>query len=273
MQTQLAITPDGCSWFLLNASPDLRQQMIASPELAPGAGLRSTPVVGVVLTGAEVDCVMGLLHLREFQPLCIYSTLAVRQILTEENRVFRTLERSEPPVEWCDLPLHREVRLVTGREANRAAELRCTAIPLNGAYPDYVSQTLRKALPPEEAVVGLLLAHSEKEMVFAPGLPSCGKEWKKCAQESDLAVLDGTFWSDDELVSIQGSGKTAREMGHLPLSGKGGLLDELRGAAHARRVLIHINNTNPILDEDSPEHRAVVDAGWEIAYDGMEFVL
>ena len=264
-QAQVAVSADGATWFLLNASPDLRQQVLAPRELAPNAPQRSSPIAGVVLTSADVDAVVGLLHLREFQPLRIFSTLGIRRIVTEGNVLFRTLERSDPPVEWCDLPLKKEVALAAG--------LRCTAVPLGGAYPEYVDAELRKSLALEDAVIGLVISDGQKKLLYAPGLSGISAEWKAHAVASDLALLDGTFWTNDELIQVRGSGRTAREMGHLPISGRGGLLEELRGATRPRRVAIHINNTNPILDEESAEHRAMLDAGWEIAHDGMEFHL
>jgi len=264
-QAQVAVSADGATWFLLNASPDLRQQILATPELAPHGPQRGSPIAGVVLTSADVDAVIGLLHLREFQPLRIFATRGVRRIVTERNILFRTLERSDPPVEWYDLPLGKEVALTSG--------LRCTAIPVGGSYPEYVDNDLRRTLAPEEAVIGLTVTDGTKTLLFAPGLPAKAKDWKSQVEASDLALLDGTFWTNDELTKVRGSGRTAREMGHLPLSGRGGLLEELRGATRPRRVAIHINNTNPILDEESAEHRAMLDAGWEIARDGMEFHL
>jgi len=154
-----------------------------------------------------------------------------------------------------------------------ASSFRYSAIPLGGSYPDYVSDKLRARLPANEAVVGLLIEHAGKRLFFAPTLPGSNQEWKKVAESCDLVFLDGTFWLDDELIRATGSGKTARAIGHLPLSAPDGLLQQFSGASRARRVLIHINNTNPILDEDSPEHRLVRDAGWEIAHDGMELAL
>jgi pyrroloquinoline quinone biosynthesis protein B len=272
-QTQLAVTADVSSWFLLNASPDLREQILATPRLAPITGKRGSPIAGVVLTSADVDAIIGLLHLREFHPFRIYSTPAIRRILTEGNSLFRTLERSKPPVQWCDLPLGEEVILGAAQSSSKCEALRCTAIPLGGAYPDYVDPALRKELPPEEAVIALLLSDGRKKMFFGPGLPGSSDNWKAHVRASDLALLDGTFWRDDELINVRGAGGTAREMGHPPLSGRDGLLEELRQETHPRRIAIHINNTNPILSEESAEYQAMLDAGWEIARDGMEFVL
>jgi pyrroloquinoline quinone biosynthesis protein B len=272
-QAQVAISPSGSTWFLLNASPDLRQQISVTPELAPKEGGRNTPIAAIILTSADVDSVLGLLHLREFQPLRIYATPSVRRALTEENTLFRTLERSTPSVQWESLPVNEAVRICSVGGQNAEEALSCTAIPLGGELPDYVSDGLRRKLNQAEAVVGLQLAHQGKQLLYAPGLSGRGEEWKRAATESDLALLDGTFWTDDELVKVLGGGKTARQMGHLPLSGTNGLLEQMQSLRKPRRVLIHLNNTNPVLDEESAAHRAVRDAGWEVAYDGMEITL
>jgi pyrroloquinoline quinone biosynthesis protein B len=146
-------------------------------------------------------------------------------------------------------------------------------VPLGSTYPDYVSENLRRSLSPGEAVIGLVLAQGTKQFFYAPALPGRSDEWKDWARSSDLCLLDGTFWDDNELISAGVGSKTAREIGHVPLSEAGGLLEQFASSKRGRRVLIHINNTNPILNEESPEHREVRDAGWEIAYDGMELEL
>jgi pyrroloquinoline quinone biosynthesis protein B len=272
-QAQVAISPSRSVWFLLNASPDLRQQLLQDPEFAPLEGTRSTPIAAIILTSADTDSVLGLLHLREFQPLHIYSTASVRRALTEENSLFRTLERSVPPVHWETLTLDRPVTLFQQQETGAKTNLCCRAVLLGGEFPDYVSDGLRKSLPREEAVIGLEFVQGENRFFFAPTLPGKGGDWKRLAAESQLALLDGTFWTDDELIDVRGGGKTAREIGHLPLSGPNGLLEQLQNVRNARRVLIHLNNTNPALDEESAASRALRDAGWEVAYDGMEFEL
>jgi len=272
-QAQAAISTDGSRWFLLNASPDLRQQILSSADLVPPAGSRNTPISAVVLTSADVDAVMGLLHLREFQPLQIFSTMAVRRMLTEENSLFRVLARSNPPVKWETLPLDRLMPLIPPSPVDKKSGLFCKAISLNGSFPDYMSESLRNTLAPEEAVIGLTLVSKEKKVFYAPNLPGIGDQWLRGVEESDLALLDGTFWKDDELNSIQKGSKSARQMGHLPLWGDRGLLRQPFRPSKTRRVLIHINNTNPVLNDESPESRIVRDAGWEIAYDGMELAL
>lgn len=272
-QAQAVVSPDGARWFLLNASPDLRQQILSAPELAPKTGVRSSPITAVLLTSADVDAVMGLLHLREFQPLQIFSTLGVRRALTEENSLFRVLSRSNPPARWETLALDRLVPLATASAADKRSGLFCKAVSLNGSYPEYVSEPLRQSLAPEEAVVGLSLVSNEKRAFFAPNLPGIGDAWMRSVEEADLAILDGTFWKDDELSAIQKGSKSARQMGHLPLWGDRGLLRMPFRPSKTRRVLIHVNNTNPILNEQSEECRFVRQSGWEIAYDGMEFSL
>lgn len=271
-QTQIAFSIDSKASFLLNASPDLRMQILATPELSPPDGSRRSPIAGVFLPSADVDSVMGLLHLREFTPFDIFATPAVQRILREENTIFRVLDRATPPVQWLNLPML-QASFPSSGDLPGGLTFRCSAVPLGGAYPDYVKDPPRSTFPPEEAVVGLLLEHAGKRFFFAPSLPGQNQEWKKLAEASDLMFLDGTFWNDDELMRATGSGKTARAIGHLPLSGEDGLLRQLSASGRGRRVLIHINNTNPILDEDSAEYRQVREMGWEIAHDGMEFVL
>jgi pyrroloquinoline quinone biosynthesis protein B len=272
-QAQVAVSSDPSHWFLLNASPDLRQQILAAPELSVVSASLASPISTILLTSADVDCVMGLLHLREFQPLHIYSTLSVRRILTEENSLFRVLARSNPPVRWDSLSLDRIIPLSPPTAPGAKDGLFCKAVPLFGGFPDYVSDALKAILPSEEAVIGLQLVHKEKRFFYAPSFSGLGEDWQRSVDESDLALLDGTFWKDDELIQAKRSRKTARDMGHLPLSGERGMLKRPFRLGKTRRVIIHINNTNPVLNEESPEHRAVREAGWEIAYDGMEFNL
>lgn len=272
-QAQVAVSPSQSAWFLLNASPDLRQQILSCPDLSVTSTALGSPVSTILLTSADVDCVMGLLHLREFQPLHIFSTLSVKRILTEENSLFRVLARSNPPVRWDTLPLDRLLPLVPPSSPGMKDGFFCKAVTLIGGFPDYASDSLCRSLPPEEAVIGLLLIHKEKRFFYAPSLPGLGEEWQRSVDESDLALLDGTFWKDDELTPTRRSRKTARELGHLPLYGERGLLKRPFRLGKTRRILIHLNNTNPVLNEDSPEHRAVRDAGFEIAYDGMEIEL
>jgi pyrroloquinoline quinone biosynthesis protein B len=272
-QAQVSVFPSIEQCYLLNASPDLRSQILSTPLLAPAQAPRHTPIAGVLLTSADVDSVAGLLHLREFHPLHIYATLSVRRILQEENRIFRVLDRATPPSTWHDVPLDTWFPLGPVNSSGGEQSLRCRMVPLGSTYPDYVSEDLRRSLSRGEAVIGLVLAQGTKQLFYAPAFPGRSDEWKDWARSSDLCLLDGTFWDDNELISAGVGSKTAREIGHVPLSEAGGLLEQFDSSKRGRRVLIHINNTNPILNEESPESREVQDAGWEIAYDGMELEL
>jgi pyrroloquinoline quinone biosynthesis protein B len=149
----------------------------------------------------------------------------------------------------------------------------CTPTSLACDYPDFISTELRRSLPTPEAVVALRFEQPGKSFCYAPCLSEGSIEGMKAAASSNVAFLDGTFWSDEELIEIGRGQKTAREMGHLPLSGPDGLLAQFPTDSECRKILVHINNTNPILNEDSPEHRLTHEAGFEIAYDGMELTL
>ena len=278
-QTQIAIeaNPEYAQrryWTLINASPDLRSQLLATKELQPFPdGTSSTPIRDVYLPSADVDSLLGLLHLREFQGFRILCTPAVRRIISEENSIFRVLGRAAPPVEWVPLEIASTVDTAKHHNPEGPPLVFSRAISLGGDYPDYVSGKLRATLPANQAVIGLVFDHCGKRLFVAPTLPNFSTGWKEWAASSDVVLLDGTFWSDTELINTGRSSKTAREIGHLPLSGPGGLLDQFPNSSQTRKILIHINNTNPILDEDSAAHHAVLEAGFEIAYDGMELQL
>lgn len=286
-QTQLAFTTNSRVWFLLSASPDLRTQINATPELCPGRGGRAgvrddgaavePPIGGVFLPSADVDSVAGLLHLREFQTFFVFSTPAVQRAILAENRIFRVLERADPPVKWVSLSSKGRMGFHLEEEPGSAPEFLCGTIPLGGGYPEFLSDELKRGLVPEEATSGFVIHQGEKRLFYAPSLPATPSltgpkpgGWQHWVETSDAAFIDGTFWSDEELIKTGRSKKTAREIGHVPLSGPGGLLELCPANTRGRKILIHINNTNPILDEDSAQHRAVRDAGFEIGYDGME---
>jgi pyrroloquinoline quinone biosynthesis protein B len=268
-QTQLALSTSEGAWLLVNASPDLRQQLISDPEFAPQSR-RGSPIHAVVLSSADVDSVLGLLHLREFQPFKIYCTASVQRILTEENSLFRTLDRAHPPIEWRLLSLDRETTIL---ESNSQPPILCKAVSMKGKFPDYVSDGLRRTLPHSEAVIALDFAENGKRLLFAPAIPDITEALQTQIAQSEVALLDGTFFTDDELVKVRGAGVTASSMGHVPLSGPDRLIDKLKSARNTRRILIHLNNTNPALDEESDAARMIREAGYEIAFDGMEFTL
>jgi pyrroloquinoline quinone biosynthesis protein B len=267
-QAQLGVSATGQAWFLLNASPDLRTQIEATPELHPLAGTRQSPIAGIVLSSGDLDNVLGLLLLREFQPLRIFSTAAIRQIVSQNNSFFRLLERVPEQVTWAEIRPGGVLELKSS-----GACICCRALALPGSYPAYVSGSQRERLSKDQAVLALVLESGGRKALFAPALPAITEELQTSMQDCDLLFVDGTFWSDDELQRVRGVGATAREMGHLPVGGPGGSLEHLASLKGRRKIYIHINNTNPMLDEESAPHRQVHEAGLEIAEDGWEFEL
>jgi pyrroloquinoline quinone biosynthesis protein B len=276
-QAQLACDLDQDHWLLVNASPDLRAQIEAEPCLhsRPGIAptLRHTPIAGVVLTSAELDGTIGLLLLREYASLHIYATRSVRRILTQSNSMFRMIHREERQATWHDIIPGQSFSV---RPANGAENgVRCLPLSLGGAFPEYVDRELAAHLAPDEAVLALEIEpiSGGRKFLFAPSVGHINESLLHRLSNYDLLFWDGTFWSDDELISVRGVGRRATQMGHLPLMGPSGSLAQLNGAAKQKRLLIHINNTNPILDEDSAEYAQVRAAGWDVAADGMEFQL
>lgn len=269
-QVQVAVSSDNSNWYLLSASPDLPRQIESFPRLHPGAKSRATPIAALVLPGGDLDQVLGLILLRESQPLRAYATPSIRKIIMENNIIFAMVKNQ---ISWDDVLPGREFELVSVGGANSG--VRCLPFSLTGNYPHYVSQEQASSFPPDQALLGLRLQHSSGggTVVYMPGMPSIEESWLEHLENCDLLLIDGTFWTDDELIRIQGGGRTARQMGHLPLSGPSGSLEQLSRFKRPRKIYIHVNNTNPILDEDSPEYQQVRQAGWEIAQDGAEFEL
>jgi len=269
-QTQVAISNDDRSWFLLNASPDLRQQIEATPALHPRKNGRDSPIAGVLLTSADLDQITGLLSLRELQPFRIYCTASIRRILREDNRVFAMLNRVPQQVVWTDITAGESFSLST--VAGQDSGLLCETFSLHSRYPMYVAQAA--GLSPQEASLGLIVGSSSgPRMAYLPAVPEIDDRLLERLQAVDLLLFDGTFWSDDELIKVQGSGMTARKMGHIPVSSKEGSLFKLQKLQRPRKIFVHVNNTNPMLDESSAQHRDVRAAGWEIAEDGWHFDL
>ena len=271
-QAQVAISADSRSWFLLGASPDLRGQIEGTAELHPREGVRQSPIAGAVLANADIDHVLGLLLLRELQPLRVYATESVRRILTEDNSVFAMLQRVHGQVTWTNFSPWTAFSLQN--PAGEDSGLRCRALPLGTHFPAYVSPPRRDELKLGEASLGLIVGLSSgKRLAYMPAVPQIDDALLKELESCDVLLFDGTFWSDDELIHIQGSGQTARQMGHVPVSSTEGSLVQLAGLQHPRKIYVHINNTNPMLNEAGPEYRQVREAGWEIAEDGWQFDL
>jgi pyrroloquinoline quinone biosynthesis protein B len=263
-QAQLAVTADGQHWFLINASPDLRSQIESFPELHPRATtIRNSPIRGIILTSAELDAALGLLLLRESQPISVYATESVRRLLMEDNDVFRVLQRLPDQVRWHTLVPGKKVELDD-------AGLCCTPVSSGGGFPGHVPPERAAAFDPAEAVIGLFLEHRNRQVAFLPGAPAVQQEWFQRISGCEAVLFDGTFWSEEELIRTQGHGKLAREMGHSPMSGPGGTMQHFAGVHGPRKIFIHINNTNPVLDGEGPENSEMRAAGWELAYDGMD---
>ena len=268
-QTQIAITGDGRSWFLLGASPDLRAQIESTPELHPRDGVRQSPIAGVVLASADLDHVLGLLLLRELQPLQVYATTSVRRILREDNSMFGMLHRIPDQAKWTDFESRQEFSLCHAQ--GQDSSLRCWAWSLGSHYPAYVSAERRAQLSPGEASLGLFIhSTSGSRLGYMPAVPEIDDGLLQQLDGCDVLLFDGTFWSDDELIRIQGSTQTARQMGHIPVESA---LVKLAAVRRPRKIFVHINNTNPMLNESGPEYRQVRDSGSEIAEDGCQFDL
>jgi pyrroloquinoline quinone biosynthesis protein B len=271
-QTQVAISNDDRSWFLLNASPDLRLQIEATPALHPRNPGRDSPIAGVLLTSGDVDQIAGLLSLRELQPFRIYCTPSIRRILQEDNSVFGMLNRAPEQVSWTEITSDGSFDLFTGTSGDSG--IGCTVFSLESRYPAYVSRERAASLKSEDALLGLTVRSSSgARLAYMPAVPAVDDSLLQRLEAADLLLFDGTFWSDDELIQVQGSGSTAREMGHIPVSGTEGSLRRLAGLRRPRKIFVHVNNTNPMLDESGREYREVRAAGWEIAEDGWSLDL
>jgi len=268
-QTQVAISQDGGDWFLLGASPDLRAQIESTPELHPRDGVRQSPIAGVVLGNADLDHVLGLLLLRELQPLRIYATASVRRILCKDNSIFAMLQRVPNQALWTDFTLGTKFQLCNPAGGNSG--LRCQSCSLGTHYPAYVTPDRQSQLALGEASLGFAIeSPSGSRLAYMAAVPHLDDRLLQQLDTCDVLLFDGTFWSDDELIRVQGGAQTARQMGHIPVESTLLMLAELR---RPRKIFLHINNTNPMLNEASPQYRRVRDAGWEIAEDGWQFDL
>jgi pyrroloquinoline quinone biosynthesis protein B len=258
-QAGLALTVDGDNWVLLNASIDLRQQILATPALHPKGAGRHSPIGAVVLTNAEVDSSAGLLALRERQPLVLFGTQATLDAIGA-NRMFDVVDRAVAP--------RRAIRLGEPFEPLPGVKLELFAIP--GKVALWLEEGHVSTDDIGEGTVCVAVEAAGKRLVYAPGCAHVTEDLDARIANADVLFFDGTLFADDEMI-VNGLGdKTGRRMGHMPVSGPGGTLESLARHARVRRILIHINNSNPILIEGSPEEAKVKAAGWEIAFDGME---
>src|ERR1700678_1447253 len=214
-QTQVAISEDARSWFLLGASPDLRAQIEATPELHPRNGVRQSPIAGVVLANADLDHVLGLLLLRELQTLRVHATASVRRILREDNSMFGMLHRIPDQTAWTDFVSGTQFQVCNA--AGEPSGLLCHARSLSSHYPAYITADRQSQLAPGEASLGFILESTPgARIAYLPAVPQLDEALLQQLETCNVLLFDGTFWSDDELIGAQGSGQTARQMGHLP---------------------------------------------------------
>lgn len=271
-QSSIAISADGERWLLCNASPDIRAQLASNPELHPRRVPRDSGIAGVLLIDAQVDHTTGLLSLREGCPLDVWCTPNVHQDLNSGFPLFPMLEHWQGGLRWQPIDIH-ENRHEACFRVDPCPGLRFTAVALDSNAPPY---SPRRGSPTPGDNIGLFIEDevSGAALFYAPGLGQLNERLRAWLQRADCVLVDGTLWHDDELPRAGVGRATGRQMGHLGLAGEHGLLAELdRLPAATRRILIHINNTNPILDEASAE-RAVLDAhNVEVAHDGMQFSL
>src|ERR1700685_1121519 len=260
-QASLAVSADGGNWTLINASPDLRAQLMATPQLRPRGEARGSPIAAVVLTGAEVDQIAGLLALRERQPFELFATAQTHATLNA-NPIFGVL--APDVVTRNTVALEKPFALPGGL----TAEL--FAVP--GKVPLYLEDGDAPPVADGGGNGGAELTLGSRRLAYVPGAAAMTQALQQRLANADVVLFDATLFTDDEMITAGVGEKTGRHMGHMPLAGEGGslaALTKLRG----RRILTHINNTNPILIEGSPERRKVEAEGFEVAEDGMEIVL
>ena len=260
-QASLAVTSDGRRWTLVNASPDLRAQIQATPRLHPREAARASPIAAVVLTGAEIDQTAGLLSLRERSPFLLYATAATLAAISD-NPMFGVL--STDVVTRRAITPGERFALVSGIEAELFIVPGKLPLYLEGEDPDIKSET--------GANVGVELCDGRSRIAYVPGAAAVTPVLRERLARADVLLFDGTLFADDEMIRTETGKKSGRRMGHLPINGPDGSLAALAGLS-SRRIFIHINNTNPLLVDDSPERARVAAAGWEVAEDGMEILL
>lgn len=268
-QESVCLSEDGQDWFLINASPDVRQHVERFPPLHPRAS-RATPIQGVFLTNGDLDHCLGLLSLRENQRLVVYATDSVRRGFTDGNLLYRTLQRFPGQVTWRVLKpgIEETVQPPDGRPSG----LSVVAIPVPGKVPLHLAGAAAGDDP--EVNVGLRFRDSNgRVLAYLSSVGRIVRSVHEALEGADCLFFDGTFWSSDELSAPGFMDKSAEELAHWPVGGPEGTLAVLARVRAPRRAFIHVNNTNPMLRGDSPERRAVEAAGWEVAWDGMEISL
>ncbi|MEJ2592599.1 MAG: pyrroloquinoline quinone biosynthesis protein PqqB [Candidatus Thiodiazotropha sp.] len=266
-QSSITLSANGEDWVLFNASPDIRAQLAAFPALQPGRAIRDTAIRAILLVDAQIDHTTGLLMLREhIAPWDIYCTRAVHDDMTSGFPIFNILGHFRG-VNWHEVMTDESRFNIPGAEG-----LLFTAVPLKSEAPPY-SPHRHNTVPGDNIGVRVENTVSGKNLFYAPGLGALEPHVVPYMENADCLLVDGTLWTDNEMIRAGISDKHGSEMGHLDQSGQGGIIEILSGLSKPRKILIHINNTNPILKDDSPERVALSEAGIEVSYDGMEIEL
>lgn len=266
-QSSIAVSSDNENWVLFNASPDIRTQLEHFPAAHPKHGIRDSGIKAIVLIDSQIDHTTGLLMLREStRPLEIYCSDMVMQDLSTGFPVFKMLEH------YCRVKHHPVPLDGTGFTIPGIEDLRFHTHALKSKAPPY---SPHRHDPHEGDNIGVMIEQMStgRKLYYAPGLGEIEPHVYTALRNADCILVDGTFWQHDEMGRAGICDKLALDMGHLPQSGPGGMIETLNGVPAARKILIHINNTNPILDEDSPERKILDQAGIEVAYDGLEIDL
>lgn len=266
-QASLAVSGDGERWFLINASPDLRQQIEARAILHPRRGLRSSPIEGIILTGADVDAIAGLLHLRERQAFTLWATRRVHAVL-EANPIFGVL--APECVSRRDAALGQPFALSHLDDSPSGLEVELFDVPGKVALWLEDGRGGAELAGQPGDTVGVEVRAGGRRLLYIPGCARMTDALKQRLAGASVVLFDGTLWRDDEMIQRGLGPKTGQRMGHMSLNGPDGTVAAFRDIPVQRRILIHINNSNPILLDDSAERAAVEKEGWEVAYDGME---
>jgi len=272
-QSSIAVSPDGKRWVLMNASPDIGQQLRVQPILHPKQGLRDTPIKAVVLMDAQIDHATGLLSLREGPPIELYCTPCVFEDLTTGLPILSVLDHY-CGVHWHMLPVAGEQK-VAEFEIPGFETLRFRAVAIPGKAPPY-SPHRHDPKVGDNIALEITDLDTGRRVFYSPGLGEVGPYELEWMRDADCLMVDGTFWTEDEMITAGLGTKPASSMGHLPQSsrpGVPGMMDALDQARARRKILIHINNSNPILDDYGPERAELAHRGIEVAYDGMEITV
>ncbi len=265
-QSSIAISDNGVDWILCNASPDIRAQLEAFPALQPARKPRDTAIGAIILLDSQIDHTTGLLTLREGCPHEVWCTEMVNQDLTTGFPLFNMLEHWNGGLKWNPIALDGSFVIPA------CPNLVITPIPLRSSAPPY---SPHRNDPHPGDNIGLFIEDRRTggKLFYAPGLGQVSEALLGTMRGADCLLVDGTLWRDDEMRVREVGDKLGSEMGHLPQSGPGGMIEVLDGLPAARKILIHINNTNPILDQDSPERAILDEHRIEVAFDGMSIEL